>query len=171
MNNKEAAIDTIRNAEVVVLSTINTEGYPESRALLNLANPKQYPTLAGVVGSTLESAGDGKAITLYLGTNTSSSKVAQVRADERASLYYCVPGSFHGVWISGDMEVVTDQAEKDRYWVDGWEMYYPKGKTDDDFCLLKIKAKRMRLYRNLSVAELRGDGSPNDGSPNDGSQA
>jgi general stress protein 26 len=50
-------------------------------------------------------------------------------------------------------------------------MYYPKGKTDDDFCLLKIKAKRMRLYRNLSVAELRGDGSPNDGSPNDGSQA
>lgn len=165
MDTREAAAHTIRNAEIVVLSTINGDGYPESRALLNLANPKQYPSLAQTVDEGLKAVltPDGrnaKPLVLYLSTNTSSTKVAQVRADKRASLYYCVPGSFHGLWISGDMEVVVDQAEKDRYWVEGWEMYYPKGRTDEDYCLLKLTANRMRLYRNLSVAGMRGDGSP-----------
>lgn len=136
----------------MVLSTINDAGYPESRALLNLANEKQYPTLADKL---LQDSGP---LTVYFSTNTSSSKVAQVRANPRSALYYCLPETYHGVWLSGDIEVVTDQEEKDRFWVEGWEVYYPKGRTDEDYCLLRMAAARMRLYRKLSVTELDGAG-------------
>lgn len=152
METRETVLQIMRNAPVVVLSTINGAGYPESRALMNLANAKQYPALTDKL---LQDSGN---VTVYLSTNTSSSKVAQVRANPRAALYYCIPEKYLGVWLSGEMEVVTDQEEKDRFWIDGWEMYYPKGRTDEDYCLLRMTAARMRLYRKLSTAELSGAG-------------
>ena len=156
---RERAIGVIRRSKIAVLSTINgtdssNEGYPESRALLNLANPGQYPALKDKI--LVE---DGPLV-LWFSTNTSSNKVRQVAENPRVGLYYCIPEEFKGLWIQGDMEIVKDPAEKERLWVEGWEMYYPKGKTDEDYCLLKLVAKRMRLYGNLSVADLAGDGSP-----------
>lgn len=156
---RESAITVIRASKVAVLSTISgTEGsdtgYPESRALLNLANPDQYPSLKDRL---LVEEGP---LVLWFSTNTSSSKVRQVAKNQHVGLYYCIPEEFKGLWIQGDMEIVKDPVEKERLWVEGWEKYYPKGKTDDDYCLLKLVARRMRLYRSLSVTDLAGDGRP-----------
>jgi len=148
MTKQERVMDVIGKAPVAVCTTINADGYPESRALLNLANREQYPGVSQLHGLV------GNSIVLYFTTNTASSKMKQFAADPRTSMYYCLPDEFRGVWVSGDIEVVYDIQEKKRFWVDGWEMYYPKGYSDPDYAILRLQAKRIRGYENFLVFEL-----------------
>ena len=63
-------------AQIATFGKDETEGFPEIRALLNLANPKKYPKLKGKAISV-----DGETLTIYLTTNTSSRKIRQIRSE------------------------------------------------------------------------------------------
>ena len=56
---------------------------------------------------------------------------------------------FRGVMLKGIMEVLQDKASKEMIWNDGDEMYYPKGVTDQDYCVLKFTAQSGRFYSNF----------------------
>ena len=43
--------------------------------------------------------------------------------------------------LTGEMQVCTDREIKTRLWRNGFEIYYPKGIDDDDYCVLKFTAK------------------------------
>lgn len=47
------------------------------------------------------------------------------------------------------MEVLQDTQSKEMIWHDGDEMYYPKGVTDPDYCVLKFTAQSGRLCSNF----------------------
>ncbi|HRX16301.1 MAG TPA: pyridoxamine 5'-phosphate oxidase family protein [Spirochaetota bacterium] len=149
MTTKEKALEIIASAPSAVLTTINSDGYPESRALLNLRNALQYPSLS----KTINQLGDGSI--LIFTTNTGSSKMSQIINDNRVSVYYCLSESFQGVWVSGDIELISDPLEKATFWQPGWEIYYPLGKFDPDYAILSLDPRRIRLYENLSVNEWR----------------
>lgn len=151
MTKLEKIRDIIAKAPFAVCTTINGDSDPESRALLNLANKKQYPRLSSLAKKTF----DGQR--LFFTTNTSSSKVAQIRSHKRVSLYFCLPKEFRGVWISGDMEFITNPEVKKQFWTEGWEMYYPKGWSDEDYTLLALKMKKGRAYESFSVLEFTED--------------
>lgn len=151
MTKLEKIMDVIAKAPFAVCTTINGDGDPESRALLNLANEKQYPLLASLAKKML----DGH--TLFFTTNTASSKVTQIRSHKRVALYFCLPEAFRGVWISGDMEFITNPEIKKQFWTEGWEMYYPKGWSDEDYTLLALKPKKGRAYESFSVLEFTED--------------
>ena len=110
-----------------------TEGFPEIRALLNLANPKKYPKLKDKAISS-----DGETLTIYFTTNTSSRKVRQLRQNNNVCLYFVLPKKFKGVSAIGTIEEVTDQAVKEEFWQFGWNIYYHKGPTDPDYTILKF---------------------------------
>ena len=119
-------------AEATYLTTVGGKGYPETRAMLNLRNKKQWGTLAPVFD------GHREDFLIYFSTNTSSSKVSQIRANPRVSVYFCHPRRFHGLMLGGDIEIVTDQALKRRLWQNGWEVYYPRGVDDPDYTILRL---------------------------------
>jgi general stress protein 26 len=48
--------------------------------------------------------------------------------------------------LTGTMEVLQDDASKRMIWNDGDEMYYPKGVTDPDYCVLRFTAQNGRYY-------------------------
>lgn len=52
------------------------------------------------------------------------------------------------------MEVLVDQEHKDRIWREGDTMYYSKGVTDPDYCVLKFTAMRGRFYGNLKKEDF-----------------
>lgn len=87
--------------------------------------------------------------TFYFSTNTSSAHVTQYRQNANACLYFCDRKFFRGVLLQGHMEVLTDAASKEQIWQDGDTMYYSKGVTDPDYCVMRFTADSGRIYSHF----------------------
>ena len=85
----------------------------------------------------------------YFTTNTFSIRVAQYKANPKASIYFCDAKGFKGMMLRGTMEVLTDAASKEMIWHDGDEQYYPGGVTDPNYCVLKFTATDGRFYSDF----------------------
>ncbi len=86
---------------------------------------------------------------LYFTTNTSSMRVKQYANNPKACVYFFNQRFFKGVMLKGTMEVLQDHISKEMIWKDGDEMYYPKGVTDPDYCVLKFTAQSARYYSDF----------------------
>lgn len=118
-----------RESKSAYLSYLDEDGYPAVRAMLVLEHDAMD--------------------TQYFSTNTSSKKVPALRENPKAAVYYCDPDQFQGVLFVGDVEVCTDAETKEFLWREGFEMYYPKGVTDPDYCVLKLTVHRGSHYHGL----------------------
>lgn len=89
----------------------------------------------------------------YFSTNTSSMRVKQYLANPNASIYFYHKGliKYVGVMLVGTMEVLTDQDSKNMIWKRGDTMFYKKGVTDPDYCVLKFTATKGRYYCDLKT--------------------
>lgn len=125
----------IDKQRVAFIGSLDLEGFPNVKAMLQ---PRKREGIK----------------TIYLTTNTSSMRVAQYRKDNRACVYFCDSRFFRGVMLRGTMEVLTDSASKEMIWREGDTMYYKKGVTDPDYCVLKFTAISGRVYSNFSSEEF-----------------
>ena len=89
----------------------------------------------------------------YFSTNTSSMRVKQFMNNPNASIYFYRKGliKYTGVMLVGKMEVLTDQETKDMIWRKGDTMFYKKGVTDPDYCVLRFTAQSGRYYCDLKT--------------------
>ena len=87
--------------------------------------------------------------TFYFTTNTFSIRVAQYKANPKASIYFCDAKGFKGMMLRGTMEVLTDAASKEMIWRVGDTEYYPGGVTDPNYCVLKFTAIDGRFYSDF----------------------
>ena len=140
-----------REAGFVCLSTHGEGGFPETRMLFNL---KRLAAVAGSDSLLPPFAGMECDFSSYIGTNTSSRKTAQIRADGRACFYYSDSQGYRGLGVTGLLEEVGDEAVKRALWREGWESYYPQGAGDPDFAVFRFKALKARYYHGLSVLEI-----------------
>ena len=94
--------------------------------------------------------------TFYFSTNTSSRRVQQFLENPNASIYFYKKGIIHykGVMLVGTMEVLTDEKTKKELWHIGDSMFYKKGVTDPDYCVLKFTAKACRWYCDLKTEDI-----------------
>lgn len=111
------------------LSSVDEEGFPNTKAML----PPRIKEDIKV---------------FYFTTNTSSRRVSQFKKNNKASLYFCDRRFYRGVMLKGTVEVLEDQEIKDKVWRDGDTMYYSKGVTDPDYCVLKVTITKGRYYCN-----------------------
>ncbi len=56
-----------------------------------------------------------------------------------------------GVMLVGTMQVLTGQGIKDEIWHIGDTLFYKKGKTDPDYCVLKFTALKCKVYKDLKT--------------------
>ena len=87
--------------------------------------------------------------TIWFSTNTSSQKVSCFKKNPKASVYFIDKRFVRGVSLIGTMEVLETAEAKERIWRKGDTMYYKKGVTDPDYCVLKFTAVRGRYYSNF----------------------
>ena len=116
------------NAQVAYVGSVNGEGFPQIKGMLVLEHDSMR--------------------THYFSTNTSSKRVAQFLQNPKASVYYVddTKDQYKGALFTGTMEVCTDHETKAFLWREGFEMYYPKGVDDEDYCVYKFTAETVNYY-------------------------
>lgn len=131
MKNPEQTIGNLIDRQgVSFIASISEKGFPNMKAMLP---PRKREGIKE----------------FWFTTNTSSMRVAQYRENPNASIYFCDKRFFKGVMLIGTMEVMEDADTKQMIWRDGDTMYYPKGITDPDYCVLKFTAIGGRYYSNF----------------------
>jgi len=140
---RERALNLMAEVPAAMLTTIDSEGWPNTRAMLNLRNVTTYPNLVQVFDShQLDCRG-------YFTTNTSSEKVGQIAQNAKASVYYCSPSEWRGLMLGGTISVVSDMDLKERIWQKDWTMYYPGGVQDPDYSILCLTPRIAKYYEYL----------------------
>ncbi|MGD9100138.1 MAG: pyridoxamine 5'-phosphate oxidase family protein [Anaerolineae bacterium] len=129
---KQASLELIESAPAAYLTTIGPDGFPHTRAMLNLRNKEMYPNQVPLFAPHQDD------MMIYFSTNTSSSKIGQIKANTRVCVYYCNPEQFHGLMLSGNIEIVDDAQIRQALWNEGWERYYPGGPHDPDHTVLRL---------------------------------
>ncbi|HEY0088169.1 MAG TPA: pyridoxamine 5'-phosphate oxidase family protein [Candidatus Lokiarchaeia archaeon] len=138
----------MQESETAILTTIDENGYPQTRAMLNLRNKKQYPSLEKLFEE------NNSSILICFTTNTSSNKMKQITNNSKVSVYYCKPNEWRGLMAGGIIEIVNENEIKKKIWQDNWTMYYSKGYNDPDYTILKLKPKTLKLYNQLKVYDI-----------------
>lgn len=131
MRDSEKTIGNIIDKQTVAfISSVDGDGFPNTKAMLP---PRKR---------------EGIRI-FYFTTNTCSMRVSQYRENTRSCIYFCDKRFFRGVMLKGTMEVLEDSQSKEMIWRDGDAIYYPKGITDPDYCVIKFTAQSGRYYSNF----------------------
>lgn len=118
--------------KVCFICSVNDENYPNVKAMLK---PRKRKGLKE----------------FYFSTNTSSVRVNHYLHNSNACIYFYHKGfiKYTGCMLLGKMEVLTDQQNKNMIWRKGDTVFYKKGVTDPDYCVLKFTAESGRYYCDL----------------------
>lgn len=139
-NNIKSEICKLRKeANVAYVGSVNENGFPQIKGMLVLEHESMK--------------------THYFSTNTSSKRVKQFINDPKACVYYVddTKDKYKGALFTGTIEVCTDHKTKAFLWRNGFEMYYPKGIDDEDYCVYKFTAETVNYYHALTNATLSAD--------------
>ena len=133
---KTQILQFISKQKTALIASVDAQGYPVVRAMLA---PRKV---------------DGNEI--YFTTNTSSEKVKQYTANDKACVYVYKRGKikYQGVAMTGEMQVCTDQATKDEMWRFGDKLFYKQGVTDPDYCVLKFTGKAAEYYCDFKIEKI-----------------
>ncbi len=128
MKTREQIIEFINRQKVAFAASVDEDGFPNMKAM---NAPRKIEDNS-----------------FYFSTNTSSMRVQQFLNNPKASIYFYSKGRFkyEGVMLVGTMEVLQDEEIKREIWQVGDTMYYKKGVTDPDYCVLKFTAVKGRYY-------------------------
>ena len=132
MNSKEArrlSLELMEVAEAAFFTTIDSDGFPHTRAVFNLRRKTQFPKLHKLYDDHVDDS------MVYFSTNTSSSKISHIKENPKVGVYYCKPNEFRGLMLGGIIEVVTDSDQKEAIWQDGWEIIQEGFMTPTILCL------------------------------------
>jgi general stress protein 26 len=124
----------IKKRKIAFIASVDKNGFPNQKAMLK---PRKIDGMKN----------------FYFSTNTSSMRVAQYRDNPKASIYFYYKGliKYERVMLIGTMEVLEDATIKQELWQSGDKIFYPKGVTDPDYCVLKFTAKEGRYYCDLKT--------------------
>ena len=136
------------NTPAVYLATINENNEPEIRAVENLRCKEKFPHEASILEKH-----EKDPLVNYISTNTSSNKIKHIKENSSISMYYCKPEEHKGIMLKGKVEIIDDMDLKKEIWREECIRYYPKGYTDPDFTLLKLKPVFLKSWFGWGVEQ------------------
>ena len=113
----------IKTARYCALITLDSNGRPHARTM------DPFPPEENMV--------------VWLGTNSKSRKVAEIRKNQGVTLYYFVPQDQAYVTIAGRARIVSDASEKTRHWKDEWKDFYPDARKN--YLLIAVIPERLEV--------------------------
>lgn len=133
MKTREQMIEFIKKQKVSLIASVDEEGFPNIKAMFV---PRKIEENC-----------------FYFSTNTSSMRSQQFLKNPKASVYFYNKGRFkyEGVMLTGTMEVLQDDEIRREIWCTGDTLFYKKGVTDPDYCVLKVTARKGRYYCDLKT--------------------
>ena len=145
---KNLSRELMETSKAVYLTTIDSDGYPITRAMFNLRNKEQFPEFSAFFEK------QQNQFSIYISTNTSSNKVAHLSKNPKMCVYFCDAENFMGFMLGGSAEIIDDLELKKQIWLDWWTRYYPEGVEDPDYTLLRLKPINARYYHKLNQEKI-----------------
>ena len=121
---EKKAAEMLQKSEVVVLTSINQEGYPRP-----------------VPMSMVKAEGIS---TVWMSTGDTSWKTEDFRKNPKGGLCFYAQGD--SVCMTGDVEVITDADIKLELWQDWFINHFPGGPTDPTYVILKFKSNHATYW-------------------------
>lgn len=121
---KEKAEALLENSEVVVLTSVNKEGYPRPVPMSKIKS-------------------EGLSV-IWFATGRNSLKTKDFRLNPNGGVCFYEKGN--SVALTGEVEIVTDKTMKETLWQDWFIEHFTKGATDPDYILLKFKPNHATLW-------------------------
>lgn len=121
---KEKAAEMLQHCEVVVLTSVNKEGYPRPVPMSKIASED--------------------ITNIWMSTGADSLKTKDFLKNPKAGLCFQEKGD--SVALTGEVEVVTDEKLKQEYWQDWFINHFTGGATDPNYVLLKFKANHATYW-------------------------
>jgi len=141
---KKSGLKLMEESKAAYLTTIDSDGFPLTRAMFNLRNKEQFPEFSEFFKK------QQNLFSIYISTNTSSNKVTHLSKNHKMCVYFCDAEDFKGFMLGGLVEIVDDIEIKKAIWLDWWTKYYPEGLEDPDYTLLRLEPKNARFYYKLN---------------------
>jgi general stress protein 26 len=129
---KKTGLELMAKAEMAYFTTVDNKGFPQTRVMANFRNKRQFPDLVEFFEQHKEN------YLIYLATNARWHKIRQIKANPKASVYYCQPDENLGMMVAGKAEIVRDKELKNKLWQKGWEVYYPGGPQGRVFTIIRL---------------------------------
>lgn len=121
----EVAGEIMRAAGECALITVGPEGRPQARAM------DAFPP--------------EEDLRVWMGTNPGTRKVAQLRVDPRATLYYYDREGGSYVTLLGEVRIVDDPEERARRFKPEWSEFYDDEHRGPDYVLLEFVPHRVEI--------------------------
>lgn len=137
----EAARAAIASARYAFLITAGADGQPQARLM------EAFPPTSD--------------FSVWMGTRPNSRKVAQIRANPRATLAYYDPAGPNYVSLLGTARIVDDPAVRRKWWREDWEPHFPGGPEGKNFTVIEFRARRIELVSvTRGIASAPGTPAP-----------
>ncbi len=153
MNDQEFARLMMEVADRTYLTTMGEDGFPRTRAMLNLRNPSLYPRQVELFAPHRDD------FLVYMSSSPESAKARQIERNPHGCVYYCHPTRWLGVALIGDLEVTRDADRRRALWNDGWEIYYPKGVDDPWYAVITLRPRRVEGWTREGRFEFAVEGA------------
>jgi len=116
------ALSVVETSRYCVMGTYDESGRPALRAMTNLRN-------------------DG-LVTFCFATSLFSRKVAHLRRNPQATLYFADSAQAVGLTLLGTMEILEDDETRQLSWKTSFRVFFPRGVNDPSYCILRFKAEK-----------------------------
>lgn len=120
---EEKAVAMLQDCNVVVLSSINAEGFPRPVPMAKIAT-------------------EGISI-IWMATGYDACKTKDFLSNPKAGV--CFYENDNSVALTGNIEIITDEKQKQEYWSDMFFAHFPKGPTDPNYIVLKFQSNYATL--------------------------
>lgn len=121
---KEKAVNLLQSTEVVVLTSINPEGYPRPVPMAKIKSE-------GITD-------------IWMATGKDAVKTKDFRKNPKAGVCFYTAGN--SVALTGEIEIITEAGIKQDLWQEWFIEHFPKGPTDPDYVILKFHANQATLW-------------------------
>ncbi len=120
-----AARDIMDKARFCTMITVGEDGQPHARVVDPFV-PEQD-------------------MTVWIGTNPLTRKVAETRKNGRVTLLYFDEATSRFVTLLARGEVVADSAAKAAHWKEAWAKLYKDKNRGDDYVLVRVRPYRLEI--------------------------
>jgi len=102
-------LELVNRSTIAMLGTNGEDGFPNIKAMLKMENE-----------------GLSK---IWFSTNTSSRRVAQIKKNPKACVYFVDSNEFKGLMLVGNIKILRGKSSRQRLWREGFERRALKGTT------------------------------------------
>lgn len=121
---KEQAMELLQRCETVVITSVNKEGYPRPVPMSKIHT---------------ESFNE-----VWMATGKDSVKTKDFLVNPKAGL--CYHEGVNSIAMTGTVEIITDDATKEKLWQDWFFAHFPGGPKDPSYVLLKFTGDHATIW-------------------------